>query len=344
MIFHLNNSHIKTFKTLALSLFCSFLLLSFFKDPAISAPAQPLAPYHVNSTAETGYEMDKVVEFIWNQVPNAAYYNIYLSINSSRFNFAGTNSEGQFAFTGNDRTRYAIKVAAVDTSNAEGPLSDSSPEIYIDITKPSVEGHTPLNHAREVDTTNAVTVTFNENMNLPSLYATGTVKLYKGNETVDTTLAFDTEDHILTITPENGLNHNVTYTLRIETSAKDYAGNALDDILEFSFDTELAEQLSIENLLAYPSPADSRGTSISYRLNQNVDEVEIEIYHVGGNRVRRFDDGPTSEGFNQRFWDLTNDDGDPVPNGLYYLRAVAKTNLTGTYLSDKVMQKMLVIR
>lgn len=323
-----------------------FFTVSFFLlcTGVSAAPDKPGAPYHVNSEAPAGYEKDRVIEFIWNQVPNALYYNIYISINNSIFNFTGTSSEGKFAITGHDRTKYAIKATGVDASDKEGPLSDSSPAITIDITLPEVTGHTPLNNAREVDIHDSVKVYFNENMNLASLFAAGTVKLYRANELVETELSFDNEDHILTVTPNQGLHHNMTYTLRIEKSALDYAGNSLSDILEFSFNTRLAAKLTIENLLAYPSPADSRGTTLSYTLNQHVDEVEIEIYHVGGKRVRRFDDAPTSQGFNQRFWDLVNDEGEPVPNGLYYVRAVAKSNQTGTYLSDKILQKMLVIR
>lgn len=314
------------------------------QNPSSAAPGQPGKPFQINSSGSEGYERDRILEFMWNDVPNVSFYNVYLSTNNGIHLFGGTTRTNTFTLNCNDGMLYSIQVAGVDALDQEGPKSAASPPVRCDITQPTVLRHDPINGAREVPTDSGVTVTFSELMDVNSLYMTGTVKLYASGAAVEATLSYDVDERALLIQAKGGYRHGIKYTVEVGVAATDLAGNALKDISSFTFTTEMSERLSIDRLLAYPSPADRRGTSLTYVLSQNVDEVVVEVYHVGGRRVRVYDDAPVAEGYNERFWDLRNDDGDEVPNGLYYFRVVAKSWAGGTYLDAAKFQKLLVLK
>jgi len=312
--------------------------------PAMAILTSPGKPYHVNSLGRDGYEIDNLVQFMWSEVANAQYYNVYMSVNGSAMNFTATSSGNSFSFNASNGFKYNIAVAAVDSSNVEGSMSATSMTVICDLSSPTVKSSVPYNGAKEIETSSAPAITFSEAMSVTDLYLTGVISLYENSQKVDTELAYDVESAILSVTPKNGYKHGLVYKLEISTGAKDLAGNGLADKFSLAFTTIAAERLTLERLLAYPSPARGRGTSLTYVLSQNVDEVVIEVYHVGGDRVRMFDDAPTSEGYNERYWDLKTDDGDDVPNGLYYFRVKGKLTSTGEYLETSKYQKLLVLR
>lgn len=320
------------------------LVFALLQAPSRAAPGQPGKPFRINSSASEGFERDRILEFMWNDVPNVSFYNIYMSTNGGIHLFAGTTRTNTFTVNCNDGMLYSVQVAGVDTLDQEGQKSAASPPVRCDITQPSMVRHDPINGAREVPADSDVTVTFSEAMNVTSLYMTGTVKLYEGGKAVESNLSYDIDEKNLLISAKGGYRHGIKYTVEIGVSATDLAGNPLKDLTTFTFTTEMSERLSIDRVLAYPSPADRRGTSLTYVLSQNVEEVVVEIYHVGGDRVRVYDDAPISEGYNERFWDLRNNDGKEVPNGLYYFRVVAKSWSTGTYLGASKFQKLLVLK
>ncbi|PKK92199.1 MAG: hypothetical protein CVV64_01960 [Candidatus Wallbacteria bacterium HGW-Wallbacteria-1] len=322
------------------------ILLCFHAFPVLSqiTLGTPGKPYHVNSVGREGFEIDNLVQFMWTDIPNAQYYNVYMSVNGGRLNFAATSQGGTFSFNASGGYKYYIAVAGVDAFGTEGPVSPPSVPVVCDIAKPTVERFNPFNGTRDMETTTPVTVTFSEPMNASDIYLTGVVSLYENSGKVAAELAYDVERAELLVTPKGGYKHGITYTLEISTSATDLAGNRLADKFTLTFTTIQAQRLSLDRLLAYPCPADRRGTSLTYELSQNVDEVMIEVYHVSGDRVRLFDDAPTSEGYNERFWDLRTDDGKEVPNGLYYFRVKGKITSTGEYLETSKFEKLLVLR
>ncbi len=66
----------------------------------------------------------------------------------------------------------------------------------------------------------------------------------------------------------------------------------------------------------YPNPCEGRDGALYYTLNQSVKRARLNVYAVSGRRVRR-DDLPTSVGQNAFVWDLRDEAGDRVANGVY---------------------------
>jgi hypothetical protein len=66
----------------------------------------------------------------------------------------------------------------------------------------------------------------------------------------------------------------------------------------------------------YPNPCEGRDGALYYTLSQSVKRARLNVYAVSGRRVRR-DDLPTSVGQNAFVWDLRDEAGDRVANGVY---------------------------
>jgi hypothetical protein len=79
----------------------------------------------------------------------------------------------------------------------------------------------------------------------------------------------------------------------------------------------------LENALNAPNPV-SETTSFIYTLTRDADLVRIDIYSSSGRRVRRIENAPTKEGYNEAYWDGRDADGRPVGNGVYFYRILAR--------------------
>jgi hypothetical protein len=85
--------------------------------------------------------------------------------------------------------------------------------------------------------------------------------------------------------------------------------------------------LEMSNVLNYPNPFAAH-TRIRYKLSKDADEVKIYIFNLAGQLVRDLDGDTTGttvlKEYNDIFWDGTNGLGEPVNNGVYPFKIVAK--------------------
>lgn len=81
----------------------------------------------------------------------------------------------------------------------------------------------------------------------------------------------------------------------------------------------------IHYLYTKPNPA-STHTIITYNLGLYPDEVKIKVFDVAGDLVKSVDDAPSSPGHNEYQWDLKNDEGWDLANGVYIIQVEAITN------------------
>lgn len=91
---------------------------------------------------------------------------------------------------------------------------------------------------------------------------------------------------------------------------------------------EVNAPLEIESAINYPNPF-KRQTYIRYKLNEDAKSVTIRIFDVAGRVVRTFKHAPTSKAsgsheYHDVFWDGKNGVGDPVLNGVYVYKIIAK--------------------
>jgi peptidase C25-like protein/flagellar hook capping protein FlgD len=75
-------------------------------------------------------------------------------------------------------------------------------------------------------------------------------------------------------------------------------------------------KLSLEQVYFYPNPVEADEGALVYKLNQNATGAQVSIYSLSGRRVRR-DTSPTRAGLNSYRWDLRDEAGDRVANGVY---------------------------
>lgn len=85
---------------------------------------------------------------------------------------------------------------------------------------------------------------------------------------------------------------------------------------------------------AQPSPASS-ATAIQYSLSRDA-KVSLTVFNMLGQKVATLASGNQSAGAHQVRWSLRNDDGAPVPNGVYFYQLSAG--------SQKDTRKMIVVR
>lgn len=102
----------------------------------------------------------------------------------------------------------------------------------------------------------------------------------------------------------------------------------------------------IENLLNYPNPMRDF-TQFTFDLIAPEAEVSLKIFTVAGRLVRSFESYRTNQiGFNvfPGTWDGTDQDGDPLANGLYLYRIVAKANINGKNHKAEAIGKLVIAR
>ena len=83
----------------------------------------------------------------------------------------------------------------------------------------------------------------------------------------------------------------------------------------------VANQFEVLYVGNYPNPF-QRQTLITYTLtDQATERVRIKIYTVSGRLIRTlFDTNPTPINYREIVWDGTDDEGNPVANGVYFAR------------------------
>jgi len=115
-------------------------------------------------------------------------------------------------------------------------------------------------------------------------------------------------------------------------AASDNNGNRSSRSLQFDIATSTG--FSIINVANHPNPfpegADA-GTTIMFQLPVSAD-VTIDIFTVGGRRIRRIDGVSGSSGANEVYWDGLDAEGDELANGVYLYRIHA---VSDEYRGDK---------
>lgn len=77
----------------------------------------------------------------------------------------------------------------------------------------------------------------------------------------------------------------------------------------------------LSELIAFPNPA-RLSSSFRYRLNRAATSLSIKIFDMEGRHVRTLAGG-VGAGRNDVVWDLTDNRGDGVANGVYQARVTA---------------------
>jgi hypothetical protein len=124
---------------------------------------------------------------------------------------------------------------------------------------------------------------------------------------------------------------------KVDVSVSDRAGN----VISKSFTVIAPGPFAIDELTAFPNPSRGEAIYINYNLQQKADEIKLKIMDTSGAKVATFDTSDFNALSSGKLkWDLRNDDGDKVANGVYYFKMEATKNGK----KHKTTRKLAVLR
>jgi hypothetical protein len=100
--------------------------------------------------------------------------------------------------------------------------------------------------------------------------------------------------------------------------AVDLNGNKGSQQLSFS----IAGEFELQSIANHPNPF-ALQTTIAFTLLDMAEQVDLNIYTVSGHLIRSMSFMDIS-GYNEWDWDGLDEDGNPIANGVYYLKFIAK--------------------
>ena len=206
---------------------------------------------------------------------------------------------------------YIIRLTVADTS---GFTSETRVKVLVDNTPPAIQNLLPVGEDF-VPTKPTISATLTDNL---SGIDETTVLLKINDKKVDPAPSFDPETGRMTWTAQDPLPDG---RYEVTLDVKDKAGNAAEQA-RTSF--AVFSELEIADVLNYPNPCSS-GTTFTYNLSQEA-HVRIEIYTLAGELIKVMDPVPSEVGYNEQYWDGTDDQGYMLDNGVYIYRIVAEAN------------------
>lgn len=145
--------------------------------------------------------------------------------------------------------------------------------------------------------------------------------------------AYSNDDEEVSVTPNSFGIISIPSAAAAELMIKatDYAGNST--VLTTDQVSALIA-LSITRAVPAPNPVVGNAVNIMYNLSKVANDVTISIFDFAGNRVRTIEG--TSAITNSVTWNLTNDSGKQVANGVYFAKIEASTTSEIEYKVIKI--------
>ena len=114
--------------------------------------------------------------------------------------------------------------------------------------------------------------------------------------------------------------------INIRISVWDNANNPSEkEIYLYSLDNK---ELRLYNVFNFPNPFNN-STKFTFELSAAA-EVRINIYTLGGKKIKQIENRPLSSGFHTIEWDGRNEFGSKLANGVYIYKVNAKNNIDKT--------------
>jgi hypothetical protein len=151
------------------------------------------------------------------------------------------------------------------------------------------------------------------------------------------TIDYDTINKIVSYKYEPELDNGKHYlkVIRKPLSVGDSGENLYEKLFTVS------NELKAVDIYNFPNPA-SNVTNFTFRLAKIPEELDIKIYTVAGRLIKSFElqSYDLKADINKIYWDLTDQDGDKIANGVYLYKIILRDK-------DKVehyTQKLAIVR
>ncbi|NOZ62107.1 MAG: T9SS type A sorting domain-containing protein [Calditrichaeota bacterium] len=109
-----------------------------------------------------------------------------------------------------------------------------------------------------------------------------------------------------------------------------------DRYAEFSF--RICSDLSLEKVVNFPNPMQDETKFTYYLLNKFPADVCIKIYTISGRLIRTIRGANGEVGYNETYWDGADEFGDPIANGVYFYKIIAKDQQQKTECVEKLVK------
>jgi len=123
------------------------------------------------------------------------------------------------------------------------------------------------------------------------------------------------------------------YDLRIEVIENGAASNK--NTVNFSF--LISTTLKLEKVVNFPNPMQQDTKFTYYLLNDNPADVSIKIYTVAGRLIKTIQTFSNQVGYNEIYWNGTDEFGDEIANGVYFYKITAKNGSEKTELIERLV-------
>ena len=126
------------------------------------------------------------------------------------------------------------------------------------------------------------------------------------------------------------------YNLKVEVVESGFSVNTISG----SFSFLISNTLKLNKVVNFPNPM-QEDTKFTYILaNDDPAEISIKIYTVAGRLIKVINSASNQIGYNETFWDGTDEFGDKIANGVYFYKITAKAGSEKT----EVIERLVVMR
>jgi len=158
-------------------------------------------------------------------------YTIQYNSGSGWIDWLANTHATSGTFTAGSDGAYAFRSIATDRAgNVEAAPSGNDTWTVVDVTRPFVTNAIPV--GGEISTTPLIAITFSEPMNRTSVEGA-----FSGGAGINGTFVWSADSRMVTFLPSRSLQAGTTYTIVINTNAKDLAGNQMLAPLTYQFST-----------------------------------------------------------------------------------------------------------
>jgi hypothetical protein len=130
----------------------------------------------------------------------------------------------------------------------------------------------------------------------------------------------------------NTLNDGV-YNLKVEVLQTGLSANTIS--ADFSF--VISNTLKLDKVVNFPNPMQLDTKFTYYLLNDDPAEVSIKIYTVAGRLIKVIDSASNQIGYNESYWDGSDEFGDEIANGVYFYKIIARTGSEKTEVIERLV-------
>ncbi len=123
--------------------------------------------------------------------------------------------------------------------------------------------------------------------------------------------------------------HSIYFSIPIDG----ISNTKVDTLIDFT----VSNELEAKDIYNYPNPASSE-TYFTFRLAMVPEALDIKIYTVAGRLIKtlEFQSYDLRNGINKKYWDLRDQDGDEIANGVYLYKIILKDKDKVEYYTQKL--------